>query len=382
MSEKSGRRPPRTLTTAELTAKIIDLTSELGACRVGITTVDTLAGGPPSTDLQYVLPGARAAITFALPFDQDKIRDYLSKRDRDGHQVDYSRTNTLATGVAAQLAGYIAHFGHPSVGTLSNEVYRNDDANRPSQLYPDISHRLLAVRGGVGWFGLSGNVMTPDHGANVSLATAVTTAELEPTEPLLEKDNYCDECGDMECVAACPSAFLHNAKKQQTTVTMGGVSFTYAERRNYDRCGYVCAGYSGLHPSGRWSTWSPGRFPIPKHDGDLRAVVPDALKAWVERPKLDGHTLQQPLLYQATRKDVQLTCGSCMLVCAADPEERRRRLEMLRGHGVVVQHPDGRVEAMSPEAARAHLDAMDPETRALYEPEDPDAYDDLDTYGS
>ena len=39
--------------------------------------------------------------------NQDKIRDYLAKRDRNGHQVDYNRTNTLATGIAAQMAAFL-----------------------------------------------------------------------------------------------------------------------------------------------------------------------------------------------------------------------------------------------------------------------------------
>jgi epoxyqueuosine reductase len=380
MADKTQRRSSRTLSIQELSSKAIDFATNLGACAVGITTVDTLAGGPPSTDLEYVLPDARAAVTFALPLDQDKIRDFLSKRDRDGHQVDYNRTNALATGIAVQLAGFIAHFGYESIGVLSNEVYRNDGDVKPRHMCPDVSHRLLAARGGVGWFGLSGNVLTADYGANVSLATTVTTAGLEPTSPLPAEDNFCD-CDTMECVAACPSAFLHHAKKERTKVTMGGVGFSYGQRRNYDRCGYVCAGYSGLHPSGRWSTWSPGRFPVPKNDEDLPAVWPAARQAWIDRPKLDGHTLQQPLLYDVARKDVQLTCGGCMLVCSPDPAERKRRREMLQNSGVVVQRPDGTAEAVSPEEARARIAAMDPATRALYEAEDPEAFDGIDLFG-
>ena len=73
-----------------------------------------------------------------------------------------------------------------------------------------------------------------------------------------------------------------------TVVPMGGFEFSYAKRRNYNRCAYVCAGYSGLHPSGKWSTWSPGRFPIPKKDENLRDVVVDAVKAWAQQPNLEG----------------------------------------------------------------------------------------------
>ncbi len=373
-------RPSRTLSNDELTAKAKDLALDLGACRVGISTVETLTGGPPSTDLEYILPGARSAVTFALPLNQDKIREYLAKKDRHGHQHDYNRTNTLATGIAAQMAGYFDHFGCPSVGVLSNEVYREGDGIKRRHMIPNLSHRLLAVRCGVGWFGYSGNVMIPEFGANATLCTMVTTAELEPTEPLPAEENPC-ECETKECVAVCPSSFLHVGKEDYETVTMGGVEFTYAMRRNYDRCGYVCGGYSGLHPSGRWSTWSPGRFPVPKNDEDLRPVAKEAFTSWAQRPKLDGEVLQQPLLYQAARKDVQLTCGACMLVCAAEPEERERRLKSVRGAGCAIQHPDGRVEVVPAEEAAKHVAAMDPDTRALYEPENPEVFDGIDMIG-
>jgi epoxyqueuosine reductase QueG len=36
-----------------------------GASKVGVATVETLAGGPPSTNLEYVLPGAKSAVSFA-----------------------------------------------------------------------------------------------------------------------------------------------------------------------------------------------------------------------------------------------------------------------------------------------------------------------------
>ena len=47
-----------------------------GAVKSGIATLETLAGGPPSVDLSYVLPGARSAIVFshnALHFFQKHI---------------------------------------------------------------------------------------------------------------------------------------------------------------------------------------------------------------------------------------------------------------------------------------------------------------------
>ena len=364
----------RPLTTEELTAKVKAFALNYGAVVVGITTVDTLAGGPPSTDLSYVLEGARSAVTFGVPLDEDKILDFLAKNDREAHQKDYCMASTISTGIAAQLASFLQQFGHDAVAVMSNEVYRNDAPKMKRNQYPDISHRYLAVRSGIGWFGFSGNVLTPSHGPNVNFATMVTTAKLEPTDPLPVEDNFCDEC-TQACNASCPSGLFRYGSRDKVTVTMGGIDFTYSKRRAYDHCNFVCGGNSGLHQSGRWSTWSPARFPIAKEDEDVLPVLREAAAAWRKRPELPGGGLQQPIQYGMTKRDIPLTCGNCALVCHPDKAERDRRLKLLQDSGVMIQHEDGSVEAVTPEAGAAHIAAMDPERRALYEAADPGRYE-------
>jgi epoxyqueuosine reductase QueG len=225
---------------------------------------------------------------------------------------------------------------------------------------PDISHRYLAVRSGVGWFGLSGNVITKTHGASVVLGSVVTTAELVPTDPLDEEEKYCDEC--LLCVASCQSGLMD--KDERTIVTMGGKEFSYSKRRSYHRCDLVCGGFTGLAANGKWSTWSPGRFPIPERDEDFLPALVEALGASAPRPPIAGgfhHPAMPP-----TRK-INMTCGNCQLICHPDRDERKRRYKLLTGGGVVIQQGDGALEAVSPGIARKHLSEMSPEQRACYE---------------
>ncbi len=51
--------------------------------------------------------------------------------------------------------------------------------------------------------GISGNVLTKQEGAAIALGGIVTTAELIPTDPIPEEENYCDDC--RLCMAACIS---------------------------------------------------------------------------------------------------------------------------------------------------------------------------------
>lgn len=371
--------PARPLSKEDLTHKVKEFPINYGASIVGITTLETLAGGPPTADLNYVLEGARSAVTFAVPLDGAKTRDFLGKIDRAAHQNDYTRTSVIADGIAAQLASFIEQFGYTSIAVMQNLVFRNDKPGDLNFRFPNLSHRYLAVRGGVGWFGFSGNVLTPEHGPNVILTSIVTQAELTPTDPLPPEDNYCDDC--QACNSACPSGFFRNGRKDKVTVNMGGIDFTYTKRRDYGRCSYVCSGHTGLHSSGAWSTWSPARFPIPKQDEDLKPVQREGSAAWAKRPELPGGGMQSPITYSKTKRDVTLTCGNCMHVCHPDKKERERRLNLLRTGGVVIQHEDGSLEAVSSEKARAHIELMNPEQRLLYEAANSEDYDPKKYFG-
>jgi len=93
----------------------------------------------------------------------------------------------------------------------------------------------LAVRSGIGHFGLSGNVIISEYGAAVILGSLVTSAALIPTAPLPLEDNYCDSC--RLCIASCASGYMDGGNK--TVIRMGDIDFTYSRRRSHRRCDYV-----------------------------------------------------------------------------------------------------------------------------------------------
>ena len=66
-----------------------------GACEAGIVTLKTLEGGPPSSDLTYVLPGAKSAISFAVAIDQEPVHPYLMKKNRLALEQAFIRGNGL-----------------------------------------------------------------------------------------------------------------------------------------------------------------------------------------------------------------------------------------------------------------------------------------------
>ncbi len=341
----------------ELSKVAMDFVIDQGACVAGIATLETLKGGPPSADLTYVLPNGKSAVTYAVPIDQSLIDSYFMKKDHIKLEKATYKAYTISSGISVELATYLKMKGYDAAAGVANRHYRTDTENGISDMYPTISHRYLAVRSGVGHFGFSGNILTAEAGAAVALGSVVTSAELVPTEPLPVEDNYCDKC--KLCLASCASGFMHPTEK--TTVTLGGKKFSYSKRGHYMRCGYVCAGYTGLHPSGKWSTWSPGRLPIPEKDDQIPEAVMKAAPLYSQWPKIEGgfyHVLMDAKL--------RTTCANCEFICTSDKETRKKRHKMLTESGVVVQREDGTLEACSPEEAKKRLEEMGKEKRALY----------------
>jgi len=334
-----------------------------GACEAGIATLETLEGGPPSSDLTYVLPGAKSAVSFAVAIDQEPIRPYLMKKERLALEKAFIRANVLASGIALHLSNYLAQRGFPSVPVAANNVFRPPAPDVSSDYivdsyYPDIAHRYLAVRSGVGHMGLSGNLITRKQGAAVILGATVTSAELLPTPPLPPEDNYCDGC--RLCMAACVAGFM--SQREKTSLSLGGLEVTYAKRRNYGRCDLVCSGYTGLHSSGKWSTWSPGRFAIPKGDGELRSANERMQSAHGRWPASEGGRY-----FFFTDEKLRVSCANCQLVCCPDKDERKSRYKMLSESGVVILNSDGRRIAVSQENANKMLASMSNARRALFE---------------
>ena len=139
------------------------------------------------------------------------------------------------------------------------------------------------------------------------------------------------------------------------------MEFSYAKRRNYLRCELVCGGPTGLVPSGKWSTWSPGRFLIPEDDQAFREVMIKGMRAYNRRPPMEGgypHILMRSKLY--------LTCGNCQLLCRPDPAERKELYRLLITSGCVIQRPNGRLERVSPEEAEGYVAGLGEGARALY----------------
>lgn len=357
--EKHASIPGKGKEMKRLEEEIEQFLAKWGAISVGFATLETLAGGPPSADITYVLPEAKSAVSFALPLDPEGIRAMLAKESNSGYSNDYIEGEINATEISHKLADWLEEKGYKAKGTSANKVFRKDIPGWEKTRPPEISHRYVAVRSGVGSFGWSGNVGIKGYGASIILGTVVTSAELEATDPIPDSDSFCDKC--KLCVKSCAGGFFD--MKREEAVTLGGKTFTHAARNSYTLCSLVCGGFTGISKDGKWSTWSPGRMAVPENatEAELTAKLQEAAykkKKWPERIDGDGGHVNPP--------QFRLTCGNCQVVCGADKDQRKENYRLLKNSGCIIQRENGDIVVLPPDEAAEALEKMDPVHKALY----------------
>lgn len=333
-----------------------------GAIKVGVATKETLSGGPPSADITYLLPEAESAVCFALPLNRDLIRAFLGKKLPNGradHEKDNIETNIKAYKIAKKVANYLESKGYKAIPVVPNNKYRHDLPGWQIRMPPELSLRYIAVRSGVASFGWSGNVGIKGFGTAIILGCLITAAKITPTEPLPPKENFCTKC--KLCVKVCGMRMFD--EKEEASVTLGEISFNYSKRIDLRRCHIVCGGFSGLDKSGKWSTWSPGRYDYPEDAQELGRLYPIAMYNALNRPAFKDSTG-----YAATQigETVRLTCGNCQLICWGDPKETAENYRILTKSGCVIQKENGNIVVLPPDEAEKAFEAMDPAHKKLY----------------
>lgn len=149
-------------------------------------------------DIEAILPGARSVVVLAVPHG----RSAISSKNVQIRQYDtmhtYDRTALTSHAAAAALESA----GHRAVAV---------PAFIPIEMTPPrrgmkgaVDWRAAGGAAGIGSYGLSGLLVTPEYGSAVRIGGVVTDAKLKEGSPLNE--NACTGC--MKCLKACPAKAL------------------------------------------------------------------------------------------------------------------------------------------------------------------------------
>lgn len=173
--------------------------------------------------------------------------------------------------------------------------------------YGPFSFRHAAVAAGLGQFGWSGLVLTPEYGSRQRFIAILTDAKLPPSPPL--EKNPCTKC--FQCIKNCPAGAITNKKWEKT---IGGRTVEYGVVRT-ELCSWVAKGMTTR-------AWPDAPFnPNVDVEKPEKVTKEELFKClWEKRDARLRCSEHDEGNYGAT------LCGRCMIFCTAGDNAMKARL--------------------------------------------------------
>ena len=215
---------------------------------VGIASVERLKRLPDSQKPTDILPQARCVISLGIKISKGVIM--ANQRAYQG--LRHAIYTYLWHGYGLLNLHFLDKTALKIVRRLEDEGFIGypigaktvEDLSKPY----DFFHRNVAIAAGLGEMGYHSQLLTPDGGPRVRLASIITSAELEP-DPMYEGPRLCDpgECRQKGgkrttiCQEICPVKAIGD--QENVEIEIGGKNFKSAELDQF-KCMW---GNWGLH---------------------------------------------------------------------------------------------------------------------------------------
>lgn len=115
---------------------------------------------------------------------------------------NYRMTNWLLDQTAAKLTIAIQNAGYNAMPVPASQIVDWEAQTA------HLSHKMIALRSGIGWIGRNNLLVHPAYGSKIRLATILTDMPLKTDRPV-EQD--CSEC--KKCIDICPVNAIKNSHK-------------------------------------------------------------------------------------------------------------------------------------------------------------------------
>ena len=373
--------------SSSIEEQIKKIASDEGAVLVGICSADRIKDKKFS-DPNYLLPGAQSIISIALNQDEESIKKYLAKEDRDSFCLKSDYINKKLYTIGDKIKIFLEEQGFKAFNCKINFDYRNVKINETTykalenfvdlinkqkdesyhlskieqktieamkkmleigfkkgkvDFVPEFSHRCAAETAGLGRIGWSGNLITEKYGARTMLTSVITDAKLKPDEPL--KNNPCTMC--KLCEKVCQGGFF--SKDEQEKIKVAGTEEIIGKRSSYSYCAAVCGGFIGQNRFKEWSTWSPYRFESYGIEGVEELPMDDSIDDFYQdimyRAILEGGRKAENVLkmirtilyglHNKPKEDYIPTCANCQIICGPTMEDKKKSYDLLKNSGCI-----------------------------------------------
>jgi epoxyqueuosine reductase len=217
-----------------LTSELKRRAWELGFCAVGVTNAEPFseaetaaadrtrqglmdglswwneARARASADPRRATPDARSVIALAFPYPSNSKGEPgpPAHASRASVRSERLRRSDGGSGPRGRIAAYALGRDYHEVllERMQPLLAMLRERGHVAKTYVDhgwMLDRAAAARAGLGWLGKNTNLLIPGVGSNVLLAEIVTSAELEPDQPLNKTCGSCDAC-----MRICPTGAL------------------------------------------------------------------------------------------------------------------------------------------------------------------------------
>ena len=165
-----------------------------GADDVGLVSLERpeLAGERPH--VLEALPGTRTLISFVCRLNREAVRSVNRSITNLEFHHNYEHVNEVGRNIVRRLEDHGVRALNPSAG------FPMEMDKFPGRIWV-VSHKTVAVAGGLGQMGLHRCVIHPKFGSFISLGTILLEAEVSGEAHPIDF-NPCLDC--KLCVAACP----------------------------------------------------------------------------------------------------------------------------------------------------------------------------------
>lgn len=199
------------------------LAEHAGIDLVGVAPVSRLANGPEGARPTDYMPSARSVVVLAKKM-LDAVIDVAGHYEDEGKTLGpymwygYPMMNWELSAAAMRVSRFLEGEGAKALPFPPTGI------NYKFGTRADFSHRHAAVAAGLGQFGFSGLLLTPQFGPRQRLVSIITDAPLEPS-PMHEEPPLCrpDRCGHA-CIKACPT----RAMTGRVELSIDGTTSAYA----------------------------------------------------------------------------------------------------------------------------------------------------------
>ena len=229
-----------------LTNEVVTWLKANGASLVGISNVERFDGAPRGHHPRDFLSEARSVVTFgvallhqALHWEghlvnselvppehrKDVLQNYFYMETGYNMVNDLLNRSALSVANFLQSQGYLSLFFPASYDAVASEFIKT----RIPSKWGLFSQRHAAVMAGLGEFGLSNVVVTPQYGPRIRFNSVITEAELTPSPLLKEKVCLGESCST--CMQNCPGAI-----SLRPDFDSGAVWYNTPARTDIDTC--------------------------------------------------------------------------------------------------------------------------------------------------